>query len=254
MSLPPQGPSPQGPPPYGQPPHWPPPQPPQWPGAPGGSGQFGQPYGQPSYGQPQQWPQAGPPMPPKKSRLGIVIVAVIAVVSISFVGFMGYMVVKVSGEGQDRVAQSASDFSQVCDNDHITNAAEYAKPYNAVAYFKGLGLIDEIWLSASDSAMSDDFSKINVVACLERKRGSEVKSVQCVDDDDGNKIKVDYYSVEYEITFREARTGKVIKSGETVPGTADRCTQLISYERGSRKAYARPDNDAVQAKLDAFAG
>ncbi|MFV8174462.1 hypothetical protein [Mycolicibacterium peregrinum] len=249
MSYPPQGPPPYGP--YGQqPPHWPPPQPPQWPGASGGSG----PLGQPSYGQPQQWPQAGPPMPPKKSRLGIVIVAVIAVVSISFVGFMGYMVVKVSGEGQDRIAQSASDFSQACDNDHITNAAEYTKPYTAVAYFKGLGLIDEIWLSASDSALSDEFSKINVVACLERKRGSEVKSVQCVDDGDGNNIKVDYYSVEYEITFREAKTGKVIRSGGTVPGTAGSCPLMATYDRGSKKMYARPDADAVAAKLAEFNG
>ncbi|MUL83662.1 MULTISPECIES: hypothetical protein [unclassified Mycolicibacterium] len=167
---------------------------------------------------------------------------------------MGYMVIKVGGEGQDRVAQSASDFSQVCDNDRITNAAEYGKPYNAVAYFKGLGIVNEIWLSASDSALSDEFSKINVVACLDRKRGSEVKSIQCVDDDDGNNIKVDYYSVEYEITFREAKTGKVIRSGETVTGTAERCPFIATYDRKSRKMYARPDDDAVAAKLDEFAG
>ncbi|MEX3654137.1 MAG: hypothetical protein WBB05_10635 [Mycolicibacterium fortuitum] len=236
MSLPPQGPPPHGSPwPYGQPPYGQ--QPPHWPPA-----------------QPHQWPGGAAPIPPKKSRLGIAIVAVIAVVGISIIGFMGYMVVKVSGEGQDRIAQSASDFSQVCDNDRISNAAEYGKPYDAVAYYKGLGLVDEIWLSASDSAMSDDFSKINVVACLDRKRGSEVKSLSCVDEDGGDRVTVDYYSVEYEITFREAKSGKVIRSGETVSGTAERCTQLISYERGSRKAYARPDKDAVQAKLDAFAG
>lgn len=167
---------------------------------------------------------------------------------------MGYLVIKVGGEGHDRVAKSASDFSRVCDNDRISNAAEYGKPYHAVAYFKGLGIVDEIWLSASDSAMSDEFSEINVVACLDRKRGSEVKSRSCVDDDGGNHVTVDYYSVEYEITFREAKTGTVIRSGETVTGTAGSCPALATYDRGSRKMYARPDNHAVQAKLDAFAG
>lgn len=169
---------------------------------------------------------------------------------------MGYEIYKVSGEGQDRVAQSAHDFSDACDNDHITNAAEYGKPYNVAAFFKGLGLVDEMWFSVSGNkwAESGDPTKINVVACLERKKGSEVKSLSCVDDDDGNPVTVDYYSVEYEITFREAKTGKVITSGGTVSGTAERCGRLLYYESRSRKAYADPDDDAVQAAVDAFAG
>lgn len=195
-------------------------------------------------------------MPPKKSRLGIVIVAVIAVVSISFVGFMGYMVVKVSGEGQDRVAQSASDFSQVCDNDHISNAAEYGKPYNIAAFYRGLGFMGETWLSvpSNEWATSAEYSKINAVACLDRTTGTEAKSIPCVFDDDGSRITVDYYSAEYTIELREAKTGKVIQDLGTVAGSADKCPFIASYERRSKKMYAPPDGDAVQAKLDAFAG
>lgn len=174
--------------------------------------------------------------------------------SILFVGFIGYEIYRADAEGQDRTAYSASDFSDACDNDHITNAAEYREPYNVVAFFKGLGLVDEIWLSVADDkwATSGDFTEINVVACLERKRGSEAKVTSCVDDDD--HTTVNYYSVEYEITFREAKTGKVIMDGGTVPGTAGSCPVLGSYDKRSRKMYARPDEDAVQAKLDAFAG
>ncbi|WP_124712333.1 hypothetical protein [Mycolicibacterium nivoides] len=259
MSFPPQGPQPPygqppyGQPPYGQPPpHWPPSQGQPWQGQ-AWHGQAGAP---PPYGQPPQWSPARPPIRPKKSGLAIAIVAVIAVVGISFVGFMGYEIVKVAGEGQDRVASSASDFSYVCENDRISNSAEYGKPYNVVAFFKGLGIVDEIWLpvAADKWTTSDQFSEINVVACLDRKKGSEVKSASCVDDDDGDHVTVDYYSVEYEVTFREAKTGTVIKSGGTVPGTAGSCPFIATYDRGSRKMYARPDEDAVQAKLGAFAG
>lgn len=256
MSFPPQGPPPYGPPPYGQPPHWPPPQGQPWQGQAGAPPPYGRPaYGPPPYGQPQ-WSPARPPIRPKKSGLGIAIVAVIAVLGISFVGFMGYLVDKVDAEGQDRTAQSASDFSSVCDNDHITNAAEYGKPYNIAAFFKGLTFMDESWLPVSSDkwSTSDRYSEINVVACLDRKKGSEVKATSCVDDDDGNRTTVDYLSVEYEVTFREAKTGKVIKDGGTVTGTAGSCPMLGSYDKRSRKMYARPDDDAVQAKLDAFAG
>ena len=180
----------------------------------------------------------------------------VVVLSVSVLALVGYGLFKVSGEGKDRVARSASDFSDACDNDRITNAADYGKPYNVVAFFKGLGITEDVWLSVADDkgTASDEFSEINVVACLERQRGSEVKVTSCVDDGDGKRTTVDYYSVEYEVTFREAKTGTVIKSGEAVPGTAESCPILGSYDRRSRKMYARPDEDAVRASLDTFAG
>ncbi|WP_454790919.1 hypothetical protein [Mycolicibacterium lutetiense] len=254
MSFPPQGPPPQGSPsPYGQqPPHWPPPQPQQWPGVSGGPG----PYGQPSYGQPPNWSPVGPPLQPKKSGLGKVIVGVVVVLSISVLAVVGYGIFKVAGEGQDRTAYSASSFSDVCENDWISTAPEYGKPYNIAAFYKGLGIMDETWLPVPSNqwATSDQFSKINVVACLERQKGSEAKSTSCVDDDDGNHITVDYYSAEYRIELREAKTGKVIRDLGTVSGTADSCPFIASYDRRARKMYASPDGDAVAAKLAEFTG
>ncbi|WP_166902192.1 hypothetical protein [Mycobacterium sp. DL440] len=244
MSLPPQGPPPYGQPSYGQqqPPNWPRPQPQQWAGAP--------------FGQPPHWPQTGPSIPPKKSRLGIAIVAVIVVIGISIVGFMSYMVIKVGGEGQDRTAYSASSFSDVCDKDWISTAPEYGKPYNIAAFYKGLGIMGEAWLSVPSNkwATSNEYSKINVVACLDRKTGTEAKSIPCVFDDDGNRITVDYYSAEYTIELREAKTGKVIQDLGTVSGTADSCPFIASYERRSKTMYAAPDGDAVAAKLAEFTG
>ncbi len=110
-----------------------------------------------------------------------------------------------------------------------------------MAFFKGLGIVDEIWLpvAADKWTTSDQFSEINVVACLDRKKGSEVKSASCVDDDDGNHVTVDYYSVEYEVTFREAKTGNVITSGGTVPGTAGTLRLYRSTTNaGHEKMYA----------------
>lgn len=246
MSLPPQGPPPPyGPPPYGPPPPYgqqPPygPQHPQWP--------------PPSpYGQPWQWAQAGPP--PKKSGTPKLLIAIV-VIAVLAVAFMAYGVFSVASEGKVRTAHSASDFSTVCEGDSLSNAADYREPYNIAAFYEGLGIVDTAWLPVEDNewARSDDYSAINVVACLERKLGSDVKSTTCEGDDGGDTVTIDYYSVEYEIEFREAKTGKVIKSGDTVSGTAGDCPFLASYDKNSRKMYATPDADAVAATLRDFAG
>ncbi|WP_081284326.1 MULTISPECIES: hypothetical protein [Mycolicibacterium] len=246
MSLPPQGPPPHGSPwPYGQPPYGQqPPQAQSWQGSPS------------PYGQPQQWQQAGPPIQPKKSGLGKAIVIVVVGLSVGVMALIGYALIKVSGEGQDRQADSPSAFAQVCDKDWISTAPEYGKPYNIAAFYKGLGFMGETWLPvpSNEWATSNNFSKINVVACLDRKTGSEAKSIPCVFDDDGSRITVDYYSAEYTIELREAKTGKVIKDLGTVSGTADSCPFIASYERRSKKMYAAPDGDAVAAKLAEFAG
>lgn len=184
------------------------------------------------------------------------IVGVVVVLSVSVLAVVGYGLFKVAGEGQDRTAYSASSFSDVCENDWISTAPEYGKPYNVAAFYKGLGMMGETWLSvpSNEWATSNEYSKINVVACLDRKTGTEAKSIPCVFDDDGSRITVDYYSAEYTIELREAKTGKVIQDLGTVSGTADSCPFIASFERRSKKMFAAPDGDAVQAKLDAFAG
>ncbi|WP_110797695.1 hypothetical protein [Mycolicibacterium setense] len=257
MSVPPQGPPPPpyGQPPYGQqPPHWPPLQPQQWPGAPAGPPP---PYGQPPYGaQSPQWSPAGPPIRPKKSRLGIAIVAVVAVFGISIIGLMGYGFFKVAGETQEITADSVSDFSKVCENGAVTNAAAYGPPYKIAAYYYNFGFAGPTWSSAPVSnwtSGSEEFTEINVVACLDRKDGTEVKTATCEDDEAGAHITVDFYSVDYEITYRQAKTGEVIRR-DTVGSSGDRCPIMATYNKKTRKIYADPDMDALEAKLQAFAG
>ena len=184
------------------------------------------------------------------------IVGIVVVLSVSVLALVGYGLFKVADEGQDRTAYSASSFSAVCENDRISTAPEYGKPYNIAAFYEGLGIMDETWLPVpSDKwAGSDEFSEINAVACLERTKGSEAKSTSCDYDDDGNSITVDYYSAEYGIELREAKTGKVIRDLGTVSGTAGSCPFIASYDRRSQKMYAAPDGDAVAAKLAEFDG
>ena len=244
MSMPPQGP----PPPYGQPPNWPPPQPQPWQPSP---------YGQPPYpGQPQypgQLPQWQPPAPRRKMSgavkvlIGGVVIGVVAVL-----GLIGFGFSKVADEGQERTATVASDFSHVCENDRIANAADYATPYQVAAFYQGLGITGPTWLSAPTdrSAKIDDITKINVVACLAQKKGSAVKSATCHDDN----TPVDYYSVDYTVELREAKTGKTIKNLGTVPGTADSCPFIATYDSKSNKMYADPDQEPLAAMLAQFTG
>ncbi|WKG01527.1 hypothetical protein [Mycolicibacterium sp. HK-90] len=250
MSLPPPGPPPYGPPPYGQqPPPWPPPYPQQWPGA-------GGPVGPPPYGQPPHWSPAGPPLRPRKSGLGIAIVAVLAVIGVLVVGVVGFTYFKVATEGETVTAHSVSSFSEVCENGAVTNAAAYGPPYKIAAFYYNFGFAGPTWSSAPVSnwtSGSEEFTEINVVACLDRKDGTEVKVATCEDDEGGANITVEFYSVDYEITYRQAKTGEVIRR-DTVGSTGDRCPIMGTYNKKTRKMYAGPDMDALEAKLQAFAG
>lgn len=183
------------------------------------------------------------------------LIAIVAIALVA-VAFVAYAFFSVALGGEATTAHSARDFSAVCENDSVTNAADYHKPYNIAAFYEGLGIVETAWLPVEGNkwAQSETFSEINVVACLERKIGSEVKTTTCEDNDDGNTITIGYYSVEYDIEFREAKTGKVIKSMGPVSGTAGDCPFLATYDRNSRKMYAEPDSAAVAAKLAEFAG
>ncbi|WP_231989192.1 MULTISPECIES: hypothetical protein [unclassified Mycobacterium] len=230
---------------------------------------------------PQQWPPPYPPpgsYPPpapalRKTNIGLIIVlalaAIVVLIPVALVGF--YLVQGMAREGLDgrggaKKATSLSEFDVVCDRGSIINAAWYQKPDKIVAFapYDEPDPMREVasthWSQVTlDSradyrANPDDFRSTNVVACLTRKPGTEVKSRTCdFHTDAGEHVAVDYYAVQYNIELREARTGKHIDQLGAVDGPATSCPFFSWVKKRDPKMYAGPDPAAVDAKLAEFA-
>ncbi|WP_235616650.1 hypothetical protein [Mycobacterium montefiorense] len=236
---------------------WPPPQPPQqWP---------------PPYPPPGPYPPYSP-APRKTNRVLIVVLALAATVVLVPVALVGLFVIRdivhdgLDGRGGAKKATSLSDFDVVCDGGSITNAAAYGKPYKIAAFapYDEPNPMREMTNARWSEVMLDsradyranpgDFLSTNVVACLTRKPGTEVKSLTCsLRTDTGEHVTVDYYAVQYNIELREARTGKHIAQLGTVDGPAVSCPFLVWVNKRDPKTYAGPDTAAVDAKLAEFA-
>lgn len=236
MSVPPQGP----------PPGWPSQQPQYW---------------HPPPGQ-QPWVPAGPPTP--KGHRGLFIgLAVIVLVCIT--GFAGLMInaadrADVTDDeriANARVAQLPQNFDTVCEDGSVSNAAPLRKPYTIVAFEQGAGFVD--WSSMSmrgdaPFAAGDDVTEINVVACVTRKPGTQIKQGACDIESGGEHLTVDRFSVDYTVELREARTGRFLADLGTVPGPSDRCPFISFLDGKSPKIFGAADTAAVEAKLSEFAG
>jgi hypothetical protein len=254
VSYPPPYPPSQPPQPPQQPPQWPPSQPPP----------------------PQQWPPPSyppppyPPAPRKTNRALIVVLSIAAVVLLIPAAIIGFYVIKGlarDGRGETRKASSITDFNAVCDGGSITNAAAYGKPYKIAAFapYDEPDPMREMtklhWheltldLRSDYRASPNDFQSTNVVACLTRKAGTEEMSRTCnFKTDTDEHVAVDYYSVQYDLELREARTGKRIEQLGSVGSSAAGCPIFVWFNKRERKIYADPDGKAVDAKLAEFAG
>lgn len=228
---------------------------------------------------PQQWPpqppqypqQWGPPVPaPRKTNIALVVVLAVAagvvLVPAALVGF--YLIRDIAGDARGRVEQatSVSSFDVVCDHGSIGNAAAYGKPYKIVAFAPDEEpnpmnqLSNTHWSEVTLDSRADyrvnpeDFRSANVVACLTRKPGTEAKSLSCdLKTDAGEHVTVEYYSSQYNIELREARTGKRIEQLGAVNGPATGCPFLVWINKREPKLYAGPDAAEVDAKLAGFA-
>jgi hypothetical protein len=250
---------PGGPPPPNQPPY-PPPYLPPYPGphnAPS-QGPYPPPYWPPQ-GQPWQQP---PPYPrPPKSNHNVLIGVIAAVVIIG--AFLAVIVIGSGWPGDSaspeqrkanaRTAQTAADFGVVCGSGSVRNAADYRQPYVAAAFHEGdrPHSWEQVSLPGGDLKPA---GSINVVACLSRKSGTEVKSKTCTFQSAGKDVEADFYAVEYDLQLHQAKTGELIRSLGTVNGPANRCPLMAWFSEMSPKVYADPDPVAVAAKLAAFTG
>lgn len=220
---------------------------------------------------PRQWPPPYPPpaLAPRKTNIAVIVLltvaAIVVLVPVALVGFFVIRDIAHDRRGENTKATSLSSFDVVCDGGSITNAAAYGKPYKIAAFapydepdpMRKLASLNwsEVTLDsrADYRANPDDFQSTNVVACLTRKPGTEVKSRTCnLKTDTDDHVDVDFYAVRYEIELREARTGKRIEQLGTVDGTTS-CPVLVWFNKRDPKAYAEPDPAAVNAKLAEFA-
>ena len=157
-------------------------------------------------------------------------------------------------------ARSSSDMSAVCDGSPILNAAPYTSAKSAKVYtFANSPERPESWLSKSVGynkpyyAKVADWSKVSVVGCLTFEEGSEGEPRKCdYKDRDDKKITVDYVSARYTLTFHNAKTGEKIGDGGRINAPAVRCPSFISYNKSTMKAYASPDDGAIELALDKF--
>ncbi|OJZ65862.1 hypothetical protein BRW65_27460 [Mycobacterium paraffinicum] len=199
----------------------------------------------------------------------LVVAAIVVLVPAAIVGF--FVIQDVARDGLDgrggvQKATSVMSFDVVCDRGSISNAAAYAKPYKILAFAPNEEpnpmneLSNTHWNEVildprTDYAVNpNDFQSANAVACLTRKPGSEVKSRTCdLKMDSGERVTVDYYSVQYDVELREARTGRRIEQLGTVDGRVTGCPFLVWVKKRDPKVYAAPDAAAVDAKLAEFA-
>lgn len=221
---------------------------------------------------PQQWPPSyPPPVPaPRKTNVALIVLlalaAIVVLIPVALVGFFLIQDMARDGRGESKKAASPADFAVVCDGGSISNAAPYGKPYKIAAFAPydepdpmreaaHLNWREETLDTRADYRVNpDDFQSTNVVACLTRKPGTEVKSRTCnLQTKTGEHVDVAYYAVQFDLELREARTGKHIEHLGTVDGPAASCPLYVWFNTRDPKAYAEPDPAAVDAKLAEFA-
>ncbi len=220
--------------------------------------------------------------PPKKSKTGLII-AIVAVVSIVVLIFAGIFFMLVSSsvskiqkeaaslEEKNEIDKSNSksnavtakfafDYKAVCEGGSILNAPAPVKPYLIDSFFTNDTKVNDSYSSINvgygESYHPDSSNPIsaNVVACLEQKKDTEVKRKTCDFKESAEKVvSIDFYSVEYELNYKEAKTGKVIGSPTPINGPAVTCPLFTSYSKSDPKIYADPDKVALEASHKAFA-
>lgn len=221
------------------------------------------------------------PQQPKKSRVGLIIglvvgfifLMIVILVVIGVVAFKGAQkkaddarsdTQGASSQVEEDTASTAnavtakyvSDFDAVCDRGSVSNAAEKQKPYKVAAFYKTNATNRDSWSETTidyDSPhRSNEPTEINVVACLEEKSGTAEKIKTCEFTSGGEKTEIDFYAVQYDLVFKEAKTGKTIEEAGVVNGPATSCPMFVSYDKSDPKLHAKPDSNAVTAAVAAF--
>lgn len=215
----------------------------------------------------------------------LILVVIAAIVAVGISAFKGAQ--EKAKQAQDEARQSQSDsqankpgskensalgansitaryiteFDAVCEGGAITNAAQFvssSKPYKVAAFSYNEASPYKRWdpesllSSVVPSSDTEDPSAISVVACAQEKPGSAVKSTTCTFQSSGGDVVLDYYALKYEISFKEAKTGKSLGKGSDVNGPAIKCPTFASYDKTNPRLYADPDTNALSQAVQNF--
>lgn len=155
-------------------------------------------------------------------------------------------------------ATSSSHLGKVCDGTPIANAAKFTDKSSAkiMGFFKSPARYSGSWLSQTVGYgksyyvknLSTDYAQISVVGCLKPISDQNTPSIPC--EMSGNTT-IQYHSAKYELTYYEAQTAKKISSS-TVDSPATSCPRFTTYDRETKKAFADPDRDTLEAEFDTF--
>jgi len=224
---------------------------------------------------PPQVPDQVPPtigVIPKKSKKGLIIVLCIigGLLSLSIVG--AYLISsntkedpkssdassskKTAKDNNNITATSESQYYVVCDGGTVKNTAAAGTPYKITTFFTNPSRSNWYPLSVGyKKTYSPDYDKpeeINTVACLEAKSDTETKAKTCEFESNGKTTSVDYYSLQYKLTYYDAKTGKKINANESVAAPANTCPYSTLLKDGATKLYADPDKTTVEELHQSF--
>lgn len=166
-----------------------------------------------------------------------------------------------SGSSTNRIvtAESYRDFGAVCGGFTVKNAAAFTNKASAIiATFSqsprtgGSWSYEDVGYGKSYTATDGDFTKINTVACLHEIRDTKVLAKTCSYDRNGSQIQVKYYSINYKLSYYQAKTGQRIADGGTLEAKADDCPSFVVYDEATLSAYALPPNDRIDVAHTAF--
>lgn len=221
--------------------------------------------------------------PEKKSKKGMIIAIILGVsfIVIIFIGiFIASVISNVSRIQKEATstqtksdstksntknnaitAKFASDYNAVCDGGSVLNAPAPVKPYLIETFFTNDASSGTSWASINvgygEAYHPDSKNPVsaNVVACLTQKKDSEAKSKVCNFEEgaDNKPISINYYSVEYELVYREAKTGKSIGSPIPINGPATTCPLFATYSKTDPRIFADPDKVALEVSHKALA-
>ncbi|RKN45400.1 hypothetical protein [Micromonospora endolithica] len=159
-------------------------------------------------------------------------------------------------------ARSSSDMSAVCEGSPILNAAPYQSPKSAKVFnFSNSPDRPSSWRLESVGydkpyyARATAWATVSVVGCLTLVPGSEGAGRKCdYKGTDGKTVTINYVSSRYTLAFHNAKTGEKIADGGTVNAPAVRCPSFVAYNKATLKAYASPDDGAIELAVDKFTG
>ncbi|MCX4094436.1 hypothetical protein [Nocardia sp. alder85J] len=158
---------------------------------------------------------------------------------------------------------TGSDFKGVCQGATVSRAAPYSaagshkvvmlSPDNKANLVEDTSTLPADWMVQSDSA-GDAYTRIDTVACVQIATADEIRTCDGYKDGDKpTKNTVKLNSTTYNVSVREATTGKVL--GATTLASADEsCPMFVFFDNDAQvqNYYAPPSSDELIAFLKPF--